>query len=303
MKIKYSSQLAELTFDAALMVFNRKASFLRFLSSMGVEEHLLSFFDANETKRAFLERLLPKMQSTACGKTIILEMALELSKFMEFPDLRGFEDSSLKERKARDAVSSLNKFIAEQNRNIADENEKKMRQDAARNDAEAKKKERIGLDSFESRLSDLKLRLGTQEAGYDFQVWFYDLIDFFEIQCRRPYTTTGRQIDGSVSVNNTEYLVELKFQKKQADAQDIDSIHAKLRDKADNTMAVLFAMSGFSSVAISEASKGRTMVLLFNYNHIYLLLRGGICFSELVDRVKRHAAQTGEAFLAVSDMA
>jgi hypothetical protein len=36
-----------------------------------------------------------------------------------------------------------------------------------------------------------------------------------------------------------------------------------------------------------------------DHRHIYLALCGGQTFSEIVDRVRRHASQTGEAFLPV----
>jgi hypothetical protein len=59
------------------------------------------------------------------------------------------------------------------------------------------------LESLGGRMNELATRLGSQEAGYAFQVWFCDLMDFFEIMNRRPYTSGGRQIDGSVTVSGT----------------------------------------------------------------------------------------------------
>ena len=297
MQIQYTAQLAELTFDSILNVFNRKNTFIRFLRSMGVKDTVLASFDPNETKRAFLDRLYPKMQSTENGKRVIIKMALELAEFKEFPDLKGFEDSAIKEKNAHESVSNLKNCLAELRQKVSDERERQKIKEEARQRAEEIKNKRATLSNLESRLNELTLRLGTQKAGYEFQDWFYDLVGFYEIQCRRPFNSGGRQIDGSVSVSNTEYLVELKFEAKQADAQGIDSIYSKLKDKADNTLAICFAMSGYSSVAIAEACKGRTMILLFDYNHIFLLLRGAISLPELIDRVKRHAAQTGEAYL------
>lgn len=300
MQIKYTLQISELTFDAILKVFNRKKTFIRFLRSMGVKDTVLASFDPNETKREFLERLFPKMQNTENGKKAILKMALEVSEFKEFPDLKGYEDSSLKEINAQESVSNLNKCISELRKNTSDEQERQRIKEIARQHAEEIKKERDSLSRFESRLNELTTRLGTQKAGYEFQDWLYDLVGFYEVQCRRPFNSNGRQLDGSVSVSNTEYLVELKFEKNQADAQDIDSLYSKLKDKADNTLAIFIAMSGYSSVAVSEANKGRTMVLLFDYSHIFLLLRGTLDFCELVDRAKRHAAQTGGAYLSAT---
>jgi hypothetical protein len=53
---------------------------------------------------------------------------------------------------------------------------------------------------------------------------------------RRPYTSGGLQVDGSVTVESTTYLTELKFTREQTVAPDVDTFLAKVNDKADNTM-------------------------------------------------------------------
>lgn len=118
--------------------------------------------------------------------------------------------------------------------------------------------------------------------------------------CRGPYVQDGRQIDGSLTVIGTAYLTELKFTKGQADAPDVDVFHNKVRTKADNTMGIMVSMSGYSSVAIQTASGPATPLLLLDANHLFLVLRGVMSWEDVVDRVRRHASQTGEAYLAAS---
>jgi len=92
--------------------------------------------------------------------------------------------------------------------------------------------------------------------------------------------------------------VELKFTREQSDAPDIDSFFKKVSGKADNTMGVMFSISGYSSVAVKEASGPKGLLLLFDHNHLYMLLHGACSLEELICRVRRHASQTGEAYLA-----
>ena len=148
---------------------------------------------------------------------------------------------------------------------------------------------------------DLGRELGSQEAGYKFQSWFYDLLDFSEISNRKPYVHDGRQIDGSVTVSGTTYFVELKFTTKQADASDIDTFHKKVTTKADNTMGIMISISGYSSVARQEASGERTPLLLLDHGHLYLVLGGVMGLADVIERVRRHASQTGEAYLPASE--
>jgi hypothetical protein len=126
-------------------------------------------------------------------------------------------------------------------------------------------------------------------------------MDLSEIISRRPYVSNGRQIDGSVTVEGTTYLVELKFTANQAGAPDIDTFFKKVTSKADNTMGLMVSISGYSSVAVTEASSDRTPLLLLDYNHIWAILKGTYTFVDVVRRVRRHASQTGQAFLTIGE--
>lgn len=126
-------------------------------------------------------------------------------------------------------------------------------------------------------------------------------MDFSEITNRKPYVHGGRQIDGSLTLDGTTYLIELKFTATQADAADIDTFFKKVTSKADNTMGIMVSISGYSHVAKKEASGARTPILLLDHGHIYLVLSGIIGFTDVIDRIRRHASQTGEAYLAPDD--
>jgi hypothetical protein len=182
-----------------------------------------------------------------------------------------------------------------------DERDRELTRKRARELQEECRRREASLQKFTDRLTDLSKGLGTQQAGYDFQDWFYDLVDFFEVVSRRPYVTSGRQIDGSITADGTTYLVETKFTAGQAGAPDIDTFHKKVTSKADNTMGIVVSISGYSSVAITEASGPKTPLLLLDHSHIYMLLNGTITLEELVSRVRRHSSQTGEAYLATKD--
>jgi hypothetical protein len=101
-------------------------------------------------------------------------------------------------------------------------------------------------------------------------------------------------------LDGTTYLVELKFTAVQAAATDIDSLRAKVDDKADNTMGIMLSISGYSSVAINDASGRQSKILLLDASHLYMFLTGGATFAEIISRVRRNASQTGEAYLPVA---
>jgi len=295
------SHFIDLVQDALLKSFWRKNSLLSFLRRHKISESFLATWQETETKRAFISRLLPKLEAHAQGSQILKQMAASLADQGKFPDLEGWEDTAQKVKVAKEAVEALRAYL-ELHKQKADEVKAR---EGVKKEARERLQESIvkrqTLEGLSDRLKELSKQIGTQAAGYEFQNWFYDLVVFFEMTNRRPYVSNGRQIDGSLDVEGTTYLTELKFTKEQAGAPDVDTFLAKVNDKADNTMGIMVSMSGYSSTAINQASGRKTPLLLMDYSHIYLVLSGTWSLPEVISRLRRHASQTAVAFLPASD--
>lgn len=297
MAAKITPRLVELTYEATLRSFWRKEALRKFLRGSHVGDTHMATWAAEESKRDFLDRTFEKLQATERGKSVIFEMARSLSEQTTFPDLREWEDSAKKIADATKAVAELNAYLTAQDEEVRSEREREDAKARARAERERIQRSLTDKAKLQERLDKLHPRVGTQQGGYDFQDWFYDLLDFCEIQNRRPYVSNGRQIDGSLTLDGTTYLVELKFTSQQADAPDVDSLRSKVDDKADNTMGIMVSISGYSSVAVRQASGRKTALLLFDAMHLYLFLAGTLSLQDVILRVRRHASQTGEAYL------
>ena len=300
MAAKFTPQLLALTYEAALKSFWRRNALRKFLRASHVADSFLATWTEDESKRQFLDRVFDKLQKDDRGKAVIYDMARSLSEQTTFPDLHNWEDSDKKIQDAHKAVRELKSYLEQQAAEIRSEKEKeeiKIKAREARTKIQRSLTDRTRLQQL---LDDLGSQVGTQASGYAFQEWFYDFLDFFDIENRRPYTSNGRQIDGSLTYDGTTYLVELKFTASQSGATDIDSLRAKVEDKVDNTMGILVSIAGFSSVAIESASGRRGLLLLLDAQHLYLCLSGALSFGEVVSRIRRHASQTSEAFLDAS---
>lgn len=301
MKTRLTPFYVNLVYDACLKSFWRKKALSKFLRQCGIAESFMSSWVPEESKRDFLDRLFAELPKNDRGRAGLVRMAAFLMEQETFPDLQGWEDSVQKIKAAREAISNLRDCHSKQEDELQSEEEKlKARQGFAKRQQEITRSQQT-LQKLNDRLNELGKALGSQEAGYKFQEWFYDLLDFSEIPNRKPYVHNGRQIDGSLTASGTTYLVELKFTAEQASATDIDTFHKKVTTKADNTMGIMISISGYSSIARQEASGERTPLLLLDHGHIYLVLGGIMGFGDVVDRVRRHASQTGEAFLSASD--
>jgi hypothetical protein len=302
MSQELSSHFLDLVQDALLKSFWRRRALLAFLRRHRISENFLAAWDNSETKRDFLARLFPKLETSQKGSVVIRKMATSLAEQVKFPDLEGWEDSDVKIKAATEAVRVLKAYLDHEKELVENLKAQEEIKRVAREKREKEINKRQSLEKLSDRLTALSKRIGAQRAGYEFQDWFYDLIQYFEVVSRRPYTSAGRQIDGSVTIEGTTYLTELKFTSEQAAVTDVDSLLAKLNDKADNTMAIMVSISGYSSTAIAGASGRKTPLVLMDYNHLFLLLNGGWKFDELISRLRRHASQTGQAFLAASEL-
>lgn len=304
MNKKLASNFIQLTQDACLKVFWRKSALRFFLQQHQIPDATLAALHSDETKQVYLSKLFADLIKIGdnSGHAVILEMARSLTEMKHFPDLEGWEDSSERISAAHKAVARLNLEMDKLKEQVQDKKDVERRRKEAEETRLAVIASRQTLEKLAEQLSSLVPRQGTQSAGYDFEQWFYQLATYFELVSRPPYKTDGRQIDGSLTLDGTTFLIETKFQKDQVGAPDIDIFMNKITRKADNTMGIFVSMAGFSSVAIQEASRDRTPMLLVDYSHIYnLILPGVMSLPDVIRRIKRHASQTGDAFLAVAD--
>lgn len=302
MAAKITARLIELTYEAALKSYWRKEALRKFLRATHIAENHLATWAGDESKREFLDRTFSKLQASDRGKALIYEMARSLSEQTSFPDLRTWEDSAQKIADAKQAVAELKVYLKQQDEEIRSEQDKEAAKARAREERQEIQRHTTDRAKLQKRLEDLTPAIGTQQGGYDFQDWFYDLLQFSEIPSRKPYVSNGRQIDGTLTNEGTTYLIELKFTSSQAGSTDIDSLKAKVDSKADNTMGVMVSISGYSSTAIEEASGRQSKLLLLDASHLYLFLQGVIKFSDIISRVRRHASQTGESRLDASKL-
>lgn len=302
MSVSITPHLLDLVADAALKSFWRRKALAAFLRRCAISQNFLAGWTSDESKRDLLYRLFPEIERSEHGSTVITRMARALAEQRSFPDLDNWEDSEEKKRHALAAVKALRDYLGKADQDAVEAKEKEETKNRARAAQKLAMERRHTLENLASRLNALASEIGSQQAGYRFQDWYYDVADYFEVISRRPYVADGRQIDGSITIDGTTYINELKFTMGQAGAPDVDVFYRRVQNKADNTMGIMVSMSGFSSVAIETASGPRTPLLLLDHSHLYLLLSGSVSFEDLVKRLRRHSSQTGRAYLGVGDL-
>ena len=299
---KLAPHFIQITQDACLKAFWQKRALRTFLKQHYIKDQTLATWHEDETKADFLAGLFYQLvgQKENKGHAVILKMAESLSEMTHFPDLEKWEDSTEKIKSAKEAVRRLKAEVDKVNEQVEEEKTRSQRRKAADEQRQKNLSSVQSLEKLSGTLNELLPQLGTQPGGYAFEKWFYELVTFFDIPGRPPYHADGRQIDGSLTLDGTTYLVETKFTKEQTGSPDIDTFFRKVHTKAEYTMGIFLSMSGFTKGAIDSASCDRTPLILLDSTHIYnLILSGVMSLPEVIRRIRRHASQTGESFLAV----
>lgn len=302
MSKKLSPAFIELTMDALLKAIWFKGSLRSFLLQHKIKESALAQWHADQTKRDFIQWLWPQLFKDEKGQNVILSMARSLAEMRHFPDLERKEDTKDRIPEAVEAINRLKIAVAEINETIRESNAAAIHRQAVQAQSSTRLAAQQSLEKLQTTLNTLTPKIGSQEGGYAFERWFYDLAIYFELDARPGYKADGRQIDGAITIEGTTFLLETKFTNAPIGSPDIDSFMAKIESKADNTMGLFVSLSGFNDGAIHAASKQRTPMLLLDSGHIFsLIMRGVMTLPQVVARVKRHASQTGYSYLAATE--
>jgi restriction endonuclease Mrr len=302
MNKKLSPAFIELTMDALLKAIWFKGSLRSFLLQHKIKESALAQWHDDQTKRDFIQWLWPQLFKDEKGQNVILSMARSLAEMRHFPDLERKEDTRERIPAAVEAINRLKVAVAEINETIRETKAAEAHRQAAQAQSSTRLAAQQSLDKLQSALNALTPKIGTQDGGYAFERWFYDLAIYFELDARPGYKADGRQIDGAITIDGTTFLIETKLVNDPVGSPDIDIFMAKIESKADNTMGLFVSLSGFTGGAKDAASKQRTPMLLLDSTHIFsLIMRGVMTLPQVVARVKRHASQTGTSYLAASE--
>ena len=78
---------------------------------------------------------------------------------------------------------------------------------------------------------------------------------------RGSYKINGEQIDGSFSLDNTEYNVEAKWHTKPIDHTHIVIFIEKINTRLENTLGLFISHSSFTDTAVKKANQKNIILM------------------------------------------
>ncbi|PQV63620.1 Restriction endonuclease [Abditibacterium utsteinense] len=289
--------------DALSHVYWYKPDLRSFLVNTFDNHDIISRLDWNTPKRSIVSNLVDHCaRNQDIYQEDLLRLMRETSRVVDFSHLSRLEDGTLKAKRAQEAVSALRIQLGGFEKSFDTQETKDNKRAENNNSILYKKGLSSKLDQIKLLVNDLIVESNAQRRGFKFEVILNDLFDTFDLNPKKSFKNLGEQIDGAFTFENTDYLLEAKWEKGLIGIQDLDAFKSKIERKLDNTLGLFVAFNGFSSTSVQNHASGRCNLILMDGADLMAVLEGRISLLELLLRKRRCAAQTGNIYLSVNEI-
>ncbi|MGU3500878.1 restriction endonuclease [Mycobacterium sp. C31M] len=254
-----------------------------------------------ETADALIDRLAAN-ESTY--QTTTVELMLDIASMTRFTNIERIKDASERAtwlRRAEDAVGALRVLVAPYRDHVTTrENAAAARQSHTAGQA-ALRRFSDELDSLREQYVLMHAADDPHARGKAFEVLLRDVFLLFDMEPRLSYDLPHEQIDGSLSFDTDDYVVEARWRKEPTGRGDLDVFKTKVERKGRNAVGLFVSVNNFSSDALAQYDSASPFVV-FTGEDIYMVLEGRIRLDELLRAKKRHVNETGDCYLAARSL-
>lgn len=284
--------------DALVSIYWRKKDLRQFIELTIDNSAIVSTIDWTEnTKFESVSQLIDRMTKRQdIFQMDLLKLVQEVGNMNDFSHLEYWDDSKSKIKKAREAVSKLRK----QAKGYFDTIEELKKAESRRESNQAKLKSSI---AYQNKLDELKMKFfeiasntNSQKRGFQFEKFLNQLFIFFDLDPKSAFKITGEQIDGAFTFDNTDYLLEAKWQEDEIRASDLYTFGGKIQGKLKNTLGLFISLGAYSKECTETGSPATKSMILMDGADLMQVLEGRIRLNELILIKRRHASQTGEIY-------
>lgn len=121
--------------------------------------------------------------------------------------------------------------------------------DAMRLQEEGRRRFGDDVAALKERFLELQMSQNPQQRGRDFEPLLADLLMLFDMEPRLAYVAGSEQIDGSLSFDTNDYVVEAKWLAEAVDRPTVDVFQTKVGFKGKNALGLFISVSGFTRAA------------------------------------------------------
>jgi hypothetical protein len=289
----------------AVIVWNKRPfeSYVR--TALRDSPELLAGLPFAEPKRVVADHLVDRLvEREQKYQSVALTLMLEVASMETFPNIEMIkdpEDRELRLADARRAVARLRDLTRDHSDAVSERERIAADEEAQRGQREAQRKFVDAIEELRQRFLALQAMTDRQEAGRELERLLTDFFVLFDMEPRLSYSLDREQIDGSLSYDTDDYIVEVRWRQEPVSRADADIFAAKVRRKGKNAVGLFISIEGFSQDALDQYAEA-TPFLALNGTDLYLTLDQRVRLDDLIKTKKRHANETGNCFLSASSI-
>lgn len=291
--------------EALPLIVWRKAAFETYVrGALGSHPEVLSGINFALPKRENSGEIMDRlMADVARYQETTINLMLDIASITRFRDLEMIKDAPDREKwlcRAEEAVAELRRHTAgfEQVR-TAEQNRQTAR---AKYEANLSKGQQFSDDitSISKNFRQLLDTTNYQERGRQFEVVLNELFAIYDMEPKLAYLLANEQLDGAITFDTDDYVVEAKWHKDRTPREDLDIFDQKVHRKGKNALGIFVSLTGFTKPALDQYSQG-TSFLAIDGEDLYYVLENRVRLDDLLRLKKRHANETGSCMLHVRD--
>lgn len=237
-------------------------------------------------------------------RDVTLELMMELGSRTAFPDIESIKDEAdrrLRLSEARRATERLREFTEPYSEWLAARERLAEEEKARRSEQEAQRRFSDELELLRDEYLALSGSDDPHGRGKQFEDLLARLFRLFDMEPRLAYDLEREQIDGSLTYDTDDYIVEARWRKDKTTREHADVFAAKVRRKGKNALGLFVSINGFTTDALSEYEHSTPFIVLDGHD-LYLVLDQRVRLDELLRAKKRHANETGNCYLSAARM-
>jgi hypothetical protein len=287
----------------AVIVWNKRPfeSYLR--TALRETPELLAGLPFFEPKRAVADMLVDRLvEKEQKYQQVALTLMLEVASMESFPNIEQIkdpEDRTLRLKEAKEAVAHLARLTKSYSTTVTERERVAADKEATRAQLDAQRRFSDEIDTLRQRFLELQNEQDRQKRGKAFERLLADFFSLFDMEPRLSYSLEREQIDGSLSYDTDDYIVEARWREDPVSRADADIFAAKVRRKGKNALGLFVSVEGFSKDALVQYREA-TPFIAMNGTDLYLALDQRVRLDDLIKTKKRHANETGDCYLPAS---
>jgi hypothetical protein len=290
----------------AVIVWNKRPFETYLRTALREHPELLGGLPFSEPKRVVADMLVDRLvENERKYQQVAVTLMLEVASMESFPNIeliKDQEDRELRLTDARNAVERLRHLTKDYAGVLSERERLEADQDARRAQEDAQRKFADEVDALRQRFLTLQDESDDPQArGRAFERLLTDFFTLFDMEPRLAYNLEREQIDGSLSFDTDDYVVEARWRKEPVDRGDADIFAAKVRRKGKNALGLFVSVNGFTKDAL-EQYRESTPFITIDGADLYLALDQRIRLDDLLKTKKRHANETGNCYLPATAM-